>query len=113
MITCGLDLLVVIGGFNSSNTAHLVEIGLWQTQAYHVESADDLITRRWIRHKPVGDPSPVVTSLWLPEGPAVIGVTAGASTPDSEIGLVIMKLLRLRGVSDPGITGLTGIEADR
>lgn len=111
ILSCGLDLLVVIGGFNSSNTAHLVEIGLWKTQTYHIESAEDLVTRRWIRHKPVGDSEPVVASLWLPEGSAVIGVTAGASTPNSEIGRVIVKLLRLRKVPDSALEELVAWEA--
>jgi 4-hydroxy-3-methylbut-2-enyl diphosphate reductase len=112
MLSCGLDLLIVIGGFNSSNTAHLVEIGLWKTQTYHIESEEDLITRRWIRHKPVGDPNPVVTSLWLPEDRAVIGVTAGASTPNSEIGRVIIKLLRLKKVPESALAEFVAPEAN-
>ena len=112
ILSCGLNLLVVIGGFNSSNTAHLVEIGMWKTQTYHVESAEDLITRRWIRHKPVADPDPVVTSLWLPEGRAVIGVTAGASTPNSEIGRVIVKLLRLSKVPESALAEFAAPEVD-
>ncbi|MDM7915113.1 MAG: 4-hydroxy-3-methylbut-2-enyl diphosphate reductase, partial [Candidatus Eisenbacteria bacterium] len=100
MLASGLDVLVVIGGFNSSNTGHLVEIGAEKIPTYHVESADDLLSRRWIRHKPLGDPDPITIGAWLPDGPATIGVTAGASTPNSEIGRTILKILRLRGVPD-------------
>ncbi|MBD3163297.1 MAG: 4-hydroxy-3-methylbut-2-enyl diphosphate reductase [Candidatus Eisenbacteria bacterium] len=95
-----LDLLVVIGGYNSSNTGHLLEIGSRSTRSYHIAGANDLLSRRWLRHKPIGDPDPVVTADWLAEGPAVIGVTAGASTPNSEVGRTILRLLELRGVPE-------------
>jgi 4-hydroxy-3-methylbut-2-enyl diphosphate reductase len=100
MLEQGIDLLVVIGGFNSSNTSHLVEIGLGKVPTYHVEGADDLLAPRWIRHKPFGDADPIVEGGWLPEGAVTIGVTAGASTPNSEIGRAIVKLLRYRNVPD-------------
>jgi 4-hydroxy-3-methylbut-2-enyl diphosphate reductase len=104
-----VDLLVVIGGFNSSNTGHLVEIGLsHETPTYHVERADDLLTRGWIRHKPADDPDPVVTGGWLPGGQTTIGVTAGASTPNSEIGRTILRLLRLREVPESTLTAFAG-----
>lgn len=98
LLESGLDLLIVIGGFNSSNTAHLVEMGLASVPTYHVERADDLISGRWIRHKPHGDSEPILTGGWLPPGPLRIGVTAGASTPDRETGRTIERTLLLRGV---------------
>jgi 4-hydroxy-3-methylbut-2-enyl diphosphate reductase len=106
MLEAGLDLLVVIGGFNSSNTSHLVEIGLSRAPTFHVQGADDLLTSRWIRHKPADDPDPVVTGGWIPAGRARIGVTAGASTPNSEIGRAVLKLLRFRDVPDSGLATL-------
>lgn len=108
MLAEGVDVLVVIGGFNSSNTAHLVEIGLSKTPTFHVQTTDDFISKRWIRHKPVDDPSPVVTGGWLPEGRVVIGVTGGASTPNSEIGRVIKKLLSLCGVPEAVLEEVEG-----
>ncbi len=111
MLETPLDLLVVIGGFNSSNTSHLVEIGRARTRTFHVEGSDDLLSARWIRHKPHGDPGPVVEGGWLPAGPAVIGVTAGASTPNSEIGRAILTLLRMRGVPDSFLAGMVGAGA--
>jgi 4-hydroxy-3-methylbut-2-enyl diphosphate reductase len=100
VLASGCDVLVVIGGFNSSNTTHLVEIGLSRAPTFHVQGAEDLLSPRWIRHKPSGDPEPVVTGNWMPAGSARIGVTAGASTPNSEIGRAILKILRFRGVPD-------------
>lgn len=102
----GIDMLVVIGGHNSSNTTHLVEIGLERVPTFHVEGADDLLSPRWIRHKPFGDPDPVVEGGWLSEGPITIGVTAGASTPNSEIGRAILKILRFRGIPDSFLAAL-------
>lgn len=102
----GCDLMIVIGGFNSSNTTHLVEIASRSLRAYHVEDADNLISPRWIRHKPLEEQGPVVEEGWLPEGPLVIGLTAGASTPDSEIGRSVARLLSFRGVPEETIEHL-------
>lgn len=102
----GSDLMVVIGGFNSSNTTHLVEISGRNAPAFHVEDANCLISAQWIRHQPLGERSPVLTEDWLPSGRAVIGVTAGASTPNSETGRTIAKLLAFRGVPESVIDDL-------
>lgn len=101
-----LDLLVVIGGFNSSNTTHLVEIGSGRVPTFHIQGAEDLISPRWIRHKPLGDPGPVVRGGWLPEGAITIGLTAGASTPNSEIGRAIIRILRFRECPDSFLANL-------
>ncbi len=98
LIREGLDLMIVIGGFNSSNTSHLVEISARSTRTFHIEDADNLISPGWIRHKPFGRPGAMVEENWLSEGPLVIGVTAGASTPNSEIGRAIERLLKFRGI---------------
>ncbi|MBM3287053.1 MAG: 4-hydroxy-3-methylbut-2-enyl diphosphate reductase [Candidatus Eisenbacteria bacterium] len=107
------DLLLVIGGFNSSNTAHLVEIGRGRASTYHVQSSRDLISGRWIRHKPLGDPDPVVEGGWLPPGPILVGLTAGASTPNSEIGRTIERLLGFRGIEAARIANLIAGEEQR
>lgn len=95
------DLVIVIGGYNSSNTGHLAEICVESAPTFHVESAADLIDGVQIRHKPVGSKTTVVARDWLPAGPVSVGLTAGASTPDAEIGRVMARLLELRGVSVP------------
>ncbi len=93
-----LDLVIVVGGFNSSNTTHLAEICQAAAPTYHVEDADGLLDAHRIRHRPVGADKPVVAEGWLPETPVTIGLTAGASTPDREIGRLIARLLQLRGL---------------
>ena len=93
-----LDLMIVIGGYNSSNTRNLARLSGRRIPTYHIASAGDLVSTREVRHRPVDDgrqPAPTETrSLdWLPDLPVVnIGLTAGASTPDSAVGHVIDRL---------------------
>jgi 4-hydroxy-3-methylbut-2-enyl diphosphate reductase len=94
-----LDLMLIIGGYNSSNTNHLVAIANQSTHAYHIENAESLIDADRIRHKPVGAREEVVSDGWLPKRPAVIGVTAGASTPNNKIGEVVERILACRGIT--------------
>jgi 4-hydroxy-3-methylbut-2-enyl diphosphate reductase len=94
-----LDLVVVIGGYNSSNTTHLVEIALEKVPAFHIRSASCLDGPDTIRHQPFGKREEIVAHGWLPPGPATIGLTAGASTPDVEIETVIRRIASFRDVS--------------
>jgi 4-hydroxy-3-methylbut-2-enyl diphosphate reductase len=97
-----LDLLVVIGGYNSSNTNHLAELAEdTSTRAYHIEDSSALAENGSIRYKPVGRKEEETRSHWLPAGPARIGVTAGASTPNNRIGEVLERLIRLRAMTLP------------
>jgi 4-hydroxy-3-methylbut-2-enyl diphosphate reductase len=92
-----LDLVVVIGGFNSSNTGHLAEIAAEKVAAFHVQEAADLVSADVIRHRDPRTHNTVETRGWLPAGPIEVGVTSGASTPNSKTGAVIARLLELRG----------------
>jgi 4-hydroxy-3-methylbut-2-enyl diphosphate reductase len=94
-----LDLMVVIGGYNSSNTTHLVEIAIAKVPTYHIRSAGCLTSGEQIRHQPLGRRDEVVTRGWLPRSPATIGLTAGASTPDVEIEKVIRRIASFRGLT--------------
>jgi 4-hydroxy-3-methylbut-2-enyl diphosphate reductase len=96
-----LDLLLVIGGYNSSNTGHLAEMAAGIVPAYHVRGPESLVSADRIRHRPVGQKREVEAEGWLPEGPVSIGVTAGASTPDVMIGAVVARVLALRGQPAP------------
>jgi 4-hydroxy-3-methylbut-2-enyl diphosphate reductase len=87
-----LDLMVVIGGFNSSNTTHLQEIAIERgIPSYHIDSAQRLGADNQIEHKPLQQDL-VVTENWLPPGEVVVGVTSGASTPDRVVADVIEKI---------------------
>jgi 4-hydroxy-3-methylbut-2-enyl diphosphate reductase len=88
-----LDLMVVIGGYNSSNTCNLARICERRLPTYHIAEADCLISAFEIRHKPVGGKAEAVSAGWLPAGGAVvIGLTSGASTPDNLVGTVVRRL---------------------
>lgn len=97
-----LDVMVVIGGYNSSNTNNLAIIADERVpRTYHISSGE-CIEDDAIRHKPAGTPldasEEVEEKDWLPEGPVRIGLTAGASTPNSQIGLAIGRILEARGL---------------
>jgi 4-hydroxy-3-methylbut-2-en-1-yl diphosphate reductase len=91
-----LDLMVVIGGYNSSNTTHLQEIAVErQIPSYHIDSADRIGPGNQIEHKPLHQDLTVQPN-WLPEGPIVVGITSGASTPDRVVEAVIEKIFALK-----------------
>jgi 4-hydroxy-3-methylbut-2-en-1-yl diphosphate reductase len=93
------DLMVVIGGYNSSNTNHLAALASRSVPTYHIQDADCILGAEGIRHKPFGSGLEVTTPDWLPEGPAVLGLTAGASTPNNKIGEVVSVIAAFRGVT--------------
>ena len=91
----GLDLMVVIGGYNSSNTQALARICAARLPTYHIDGADCVAAT--LRHRPVGAHDETTTADWLPAGAVRIGLTAGASTPNNVVGEVVRRLLALRG----------------
>ena len=91
-----LDVMVVIGGYNSSNTTHLQEIALEKgLLSFHIDGADCITPDHRIRHQPLGG-TVTETDNWLPEGSLRVGVTSGASTPDRMVEEVILRILALR-----------------
>ena len=91
-----LSLMVVIGGFNSSNTTHLQEIAIEHgIPSYHIDSADRIGPGNRVEHKPLGKDIEVAEN-WLPDGPILVGVTSGASTPDKVVEDVIEKIFELK-----------------
>ena len=97
-----LDVAIIVGGYNSSNTNNLAIIAAERVpRSYHIASGDS-IQGDVIRHKPAGKPldarEEVEERDWLPSGPVRLGLTAGASTPNSQIGLAIGRILEARGL---------------
>ena len=91
-----LSLMVVIGGFNSSNTTHLQEIAIEHgIPSYHIDSVDRIGPGNRVEHKPLGKDIEVAEN-WLPDGPILVGVTSGASTPDRVVEDVIEKIFALK-----------------
>ena len=94
-----LDVMLVVGGYNSSNTCHLA--ALVQSKgvpAYHIEDADGLDPGAGtIRHQPVRQKAEQVTANWL-GGARVIGITAGASTPNNKVGETVLRVCQTAGL---------------
>ncbi len=92
----GLGVMVVIGGYNSSNTQALARICAERLPTYHISGADR-IEGATLHHRAVGSSVETSATGWLPEGPVTVGLTAGASTPNNVVGEVIERILALRG----------------
>ncbi len=91
-----VDLMVVIGGYNSSNTTHLQEIAIeYKIPSYHIDSADRINLDNQIEHKPLNKDLETKAD-WLPQGKINIGVTSGASTPDKVVEEIIEKIFILK-----------------
>ena len=98
-----IDLMLVIGGFNSSNTISLAALCAGEVPTYHIETSaaidPDAATIHYrpalIKH------SEQVKEEWLPGGPLRIGITAGASTPNNKIGDAVARVLATRGLHAP------------
>jgi 4-hydroxy-3-methylbut-2-enyl diphosphate reductase len=104
------DVMVVIGGYNSSNTNHLAVLCAQYTTTYHIADADRIDPDRGtIRFKPAGTPmdaAEVEAEEWLVPGIVTVGMTAGASTPNNKIGEAIERVLWTRGIELPETAGL-------
>ena len=99
MLKKPMDLLLVIGGYNSSNTSHLAEMGESVLPTYFIKNAKEIIGTKTIQHWNQHTSEVEETSNWLPEKPITVGLTAGASCPNNLIEDVIYRLLELRGSS--------------
>ena len=94
-----MDLLIVVGGYNSSNTSHLAEMGEQKLPTYFIRNASRLESRERIVHYNQHEHREIVTENWLPSRPLVIGITAGASCPNNLIEDTILRIFDLHGIS--------------
>ncbi|MEY2486563.1 MAG: 4-hydroxy-3-methylbut-2-en-yl diphosphate reductase [Verrucomicrobiota bacterium] len=99
LLNVKLDLLLVVGGYNSSNTSHLAEMGEEKLPTFFVLNASRLVSTNEINHYDLHEKREIVARQWLPQGPVVIGITAGASCPNNLIEETLIRLFELRGVS--------------
>jgi 4-hydroxy-3-methylbut-2-enyl diphosphate reductase len=93
-----MDLLLVVGGYNSSNTSHLAEMGEEKLPTYFVRNASRLLSTAEILHYNLHERQEVIAKDWLPSGPVVVGITAGASCPNNLIEETLVRLYELRGI---------------
>ena len=101
-----LDLMIVVGGYNSSNTCHLAAlVHQHGVTTYHIEDADAIdVNTGVIRHQPIGTKTEATTSDWLGSAKS-IGITAGASTPNNKVGETIARISAVAGVDLEGAVG--------
>jgi 4-hydroxy-3-methylbut-2-en-1-yl diphosphate reductase len=103
-----LDVMVVVGGYNSSNTCHLAALVQSKgVRTFHIEDAQGVDPGAGtIRHQPIGARNEETTADWLGGG-RIIGITAGASTPNNKVGETIARICALAGVAEE-LRALTG-----
>ncbi len=99
MLVSPMNLLLVVGGYNSSNTSHLAEMGQEKLPTYFIRNAERLESREKITHYDLHLKNEVTREGWLPPSPVVVGVTAGASCPNNLIEDTIVRLFELLGTS--------------
>jgi len=105
MLAAPMDLLLVIGGYNSSNTSHLAEMGEAKLPTYFIRNASRLESPERIVHYDQHARHEVTTEGWLPARPLIVGLTAGASCPNNLIEETILRLYALHGVSAERLVG--------
>lgn len=100
LLTDPMDLLIVVGGYNSSNTSHLAEMGEGKLPTFFIRNASKMTSAAQITHYDQHKKEEVETANWLPlDRNLIVGVTAGASCPNNLIEDAIRRVFELRGVS--------------
>ena len=95
-----LDLMVVIGGYNSSNTTHLQEIAVERKlTSYHIDSDERIGPGNRLSHLPLHGSESETVEPWLPTGEIVVGITSGASTPDKVVEAVIENIFAIQNAA--------------
>ena len=107
MLSEPMNLLVVVGGYNSSNTSHLAEMGEAALPTYFIRNASRMESRDRIVHYDLHAKHEVVAENWLPATPLVIGITAGASCPNNLIEETIVRLFELHGIDRAALLART------
>lgn len=103
MLNQPMDLLLVVGGYNSSNTSHLAEMGTEKLPTYFIRNAERLESRERITHYDLHQKTEVTLEGWLKDAPLVVGITAGASCPNNLIEETIVRLYSLFGVAHAAV----------
>ncbi len=94
-----LDMMIVVGGYNSSNTSHLAELSELKIPTYFIRNAAKIVSDKAIRHFNLHRQEEVLTENWLPAGASYIGITAGASCPNNLIDDTVRRLFQLRSIN--------------
>ncbi len=92
LATESLDAMLVVGGYNSSNTCNLARICAESVPTYHIADPSGLLSANEVKHRDVRSKQEIISRGWLPPGPIAIGLTSGASTPDNLVEAVVLAL---------------------
>ena len=88
------DVALVVGGYNSSNTSHIVELCREQMPTYFIKDADEIRSESVIRHFDLATKKAAVATDWLPDNrPLTVALTSGASCPDAIVDAVLLRVL--------------------
>ena len=101
-----LDLMVVVGGYNSSNTISLAALCAEQVPTFHIADPDEIdVAANRVRYRAIGPHhAEHERADWIPaHGPLRVGITAGASTPNNKIGEAVARIFAIRGVDPASI----------
>ena len=103
LLDAGVDLMIVIGGFNSSNTISLAALCAERVPTYHIETSSAIDPESGTLHYRLAQIKHEEADAvnWLPDRPVKVGITAGASTPNNKIGDVVARVLATRGLAAP------------
>jgi 4-hydroxy-3-methylbut-2-enyl diphosphate reductase len=95
LIEQGADISIVVGGYNSSNTSHLVELCQRSMPTYFIKNAQEIDSKEKIKHYDLRERNMMVSDAWLPDKrPLDIILTCGASCPDAVVDEVLLRILR-------------------
>lgn len=96
MLQHDADIAIVVGGYNSSNTSHLVELCEYKLPTYYINSAENIISNTTIKHFNWRSKEELTLENFLPKhSPVSIMITSGASCPDAVVEQVIERILEL------------------
>ena len=98
----GVDLMMVVGGYNSSNTCHLAALAvLHGVTTYHIEDALCVdVEQGTLRHQPVRQKTESIEPAGWLAGKMIIGLTAGASTPNNKVGETVLRMCQVLGLGE-------------
>jgi 4-hydroxy-3-methylbut-2-enyl diphosphate reductase len=108
-----LDMMIVVGGYNSSNTSHLAEMSEERMPTFFIRNASKILSDQAILHFNLHKQEEVLTERWLPRGNIYVGITAGASCPNNLIDDTVRRLFNLRGVNVDEMIAATEASAPR
>jgi 4-hydroxy-3-methylbut-2-enyl diphosphate reductase len=100
LIQQGADVGLVVGGYNSSNTSHIVELCQAAMPTYFIRNAEEILSRQRIRHFLLHKRQMTTTEGWLPDKhPLDVALTCGASCPDAIVDGVLFRVLSFFGAT--------------